>query len=140
MEEQQQKNKIMLNSKAKYGVNVVDCGWTCNVYPIFVIWSKRHCQAFVGYIGSIELAAYALVSTVLLRFANRILSLSGQDIPGSLLEFEVQVQFPVSDLALAYCNQLKDATNTYFPVRLHIRERKILRKRRNGIQDTRLTL
>lgn len=73
MEEQQQKNKIMLNSKAKYGVNVVDCGWTCNVYPIFVIWSKRHCQAFVGYIGSIELAVYALVSTVLLRFANRIL-------------------------------------------------------------------
>lgn len=30
-------------------------------------------QAFVGHIGSTELAAYALVSTVLLRFANGIL-------------------------------------------------------------------
>ena len=30
-------------------------------------------QAFIGHIGSTELAAYALVSTVLLRFANGIL-------------------------------------------------------------------
>lgn len=30
-------------------------------------------QAFVGHIGSTELAAYALVNTVLLRFANGIL-------------------------------------------------------------------
>lgn len=30
-------------------------------------------QAFVGHIGPTELAAYALVSTVLLRFANGIL-------------------------------------------------------------------
>ncbi|KAJ0978067.1 hypothetical protein J5N97_013541 [Dioscorea zingiberensis] len=30
-------------------------------------------QAFIGHIGSIELAAYALTSTVLLRFANGIL-------------------------------------------------------------------
>lgn len=29
--------------------------------------------AFIGHIGSTELAAYALVSTVLLRFANGIL-------------------------------------------------------------------
>ena len=30
-------------------------------------------QAFIGHIGPTELAAYALVSTVLLRFANGIL-------------------------------------------------------------------
>lgn len=30
-------------------------------------------QAFIGHIGSVELAAYALVNTVLLRFANGIL-------------------------------------------------------------------
>lgn len=30
-------------------------------------------QAFIGHIGATELAAYALVSTVLLRFANGIL-------------------------------------------------------------------
>lgn len=30
-------------------------------------------QAFIGHIGSTELAAYALVSTVLMRFANGIL-------------------------------------------------------------------
>ena len=30
-------------------------------------------QAFIGHIGSIELAAFALTSTVLLRFANGIL-------------------------------------------------------------------
>lgn len=30
-------------------------------------------QAFVGHIGSLELAAYALVFTVLMRFANGIL-------------------------------------------------------------------
>ena len=30
-------------------------------------------QAFVGHIGSTELAAYALVSTVLMRFSNGIL-------------------------------------------------------------------
>ncbi|XP_043702166.1 protein DETOXIFICATION 21-like [Telopea speciosissima] len=30
-------------------------------------------QAFIGHIGSVELAAYALVATVLLRFANGIL-------------------------------------------------------------------
>ncbi|RVW89866.1 Protein detoxification 23 [Vitis vinifera] len=29
-------------------------------------------QAFIGHIGSTELAAYALVGTVLLRFANSI--------------------------------------------------------------------
>lgn len=33
-------------------------------------------QAFIGHIGPTELAAYALVSTVLLRFANGILVLS----------------------------------------------------------------
>ncbi|CAA3023124.1 DETOXIFICATION 21 [Olea europaea subsp. europaea] len=33
-------------------------------------------QAFVGHIGSTELAAYALVSTVLLRFANGILGMA----------------------------------------------------------------
>ncbi|RVW20571.1 hypothetical protein CK203_109693 [Vitis vinifera] len=33
-------------------------------------------QAFIGHIGSAELAAYALVFTVLLRFANGILVLS----------------------------------------------------------------
>lgn len=32
-------------------------------------------QAFIGHIGSIELAAYALVITVLLRFGNGILVL-----------------------------------------------------------------
>jgi multidrug resistance protein, MATE family len=30
-------------------------------------------QAFIGHIGSTELAAYAIVSTVLMRFANGIL-------------------------------------------------------------------
>ncbi|OAY69384.1 Protein DETOXIFICATION 20 [Ananas comosus] len=30
-------------------------------------------QAFIGHIGATELAAYALVSTVLMRFANGIL-------------------------------------------------------------------
>ncbi|KAG1365552.1 putative protein DETOXIFICATION 21 [Cocos nucifera] len=30
-------------------------------------------QAFVGHIGATELAAYAIVSTVLMRFANGIL-------------------------------------------------------------------
>ena len=30
-------------------------------------------QAFIGHIGSTELAAYALVSTVLMRFANGVL-------------------------------------------------------------------
>ncbi|EAY82125.1 hypothetical protein OsI_37320 [Oryza sativa Indica Group] len=31
-------------------------------------------QAFIGHIGATELAAYALVSTVLMRFSNGILS------------------------------------------------------------------
>ena len=33
-------------------------------------------QAFIGHIGSTELAAFALVSTVILRFANGILVIS----------------------------------------------------------------
>ncbi|KAG1365551.1 putative protein DETOXIFICATION 21 [Cocos nucifera] len=33
-------------------------------------------QAFVGHIGATELAAYAIVSTVLMRFANGILAVT----------------------------------------------------------------
>jgi MATE family multidrug resistance protein len=38
-------------------------------------------QAFVGHIGPTELAAYALVSTVLMRFSNGILVIINQYLP-----------------------------------------------------------
>jgi MATE family multidrug resistance protein len=41
-------------------------------------------QAFVGHIGPTELAAYALVSTVLMRFSNGILVIN-QYLPNLLL-------------------------------------------------------
>ncbi|KAG8367765.1 hypothetical protein BUALT_Bualt16G0106800 [Buddleja alternifolia] len=48
-------------------------------------------QAFVGHIGSTELAAYALVFTVLLRFANSILAQSKNLIISYLAVFSLSI-------------------------------------------------
>ncbi|GER25993.1 MATE efflux family protein, partial [Striga asiatica] len=62
------KNKIWTESKKMWLVAGPSILIRFSTFGISVI-----CQAFVGHIGPTELAAYALIFTVILRFANSIL-------------------------------------------------------------------